>query len=209
MKSDQYKQFLYSCIKMANKVHFNNENGIVNFLGDKTLKEQTFYEVISKNARLLKSLNSGVCFTMSSWVFELLLSMGLDNDYYFMESTNSHWPNFVILYKTPEGFKICDLAAQARENEKIISELVDLSIFHNTSLEKKSLDKTATLISALSSTKYLSMEIEDYIKEYPLALCKVLMHHGNEECIYTEVPRKSLLDFIKEEIEKQSIEIKK
>lgn len=194
---------------MANKIHFNNVDGIVHFLGDKTLKEQTFYGVISKNARLLKSLNSGVCFTMSSWVFELLLSMGLDSDYYFMESSNSHWANFVILYKTPDGFKICDLAAQTVENEKIISELVDLSVFHSTSPEENLLDKTEPLIKALSSTKYLSIEIEDYIKEYPMASCKVLMHHGYEESIYTEVPRKSLLDFIKEEREKQSGEFKK
>lgn len=210
MTSDQYKQFLYSCKKMANRLHFNNEDGIVNFLGDKTLDEQTFHQVIAKNTRLLKSLNSGVCFTMSSWVFDLLRSMGLNTDYYFMESANSKWANFVILYKTPQGFKICDLAAQASENEEIISELVDISIAHSAHPEQYSLDRIETLINSLSSSKYLSMEIEDYIKEYPLSLCKVLMHHGYEDCIYTEVPRKSLLDFIKEEAEKvQSSKIKK
>lgn len=210
MTEDQYNSFLYSCKKMANKLHFNNEDGIVNFLGDKTLDEQTFYEVIAKNTRLLKALNSGVCFTMSSWVFDLLRSLGLDNDYYFMESANAKWANFVILYKSPKGFKICDLAAQASENEEIISELTDISISRSNYSEQYFLERTTTLVNELSSSKYLSMNIEDYIKEYPLALCKVLMHHGYEECIYTEVPRKSLLDFIKDEVAKvQSSGIKK
>ena len=203
MTNDQYDNFLYSCKKMASKVHFNNEDGIVNFLGDKSLDEQTFFEVISKNTKLLKSLNSGVCFTMSSWVFNLLYSMDLkEDDYYFMESFNSKWPNFVILYNSPDGFRICDLAAQARESEKIISKLVDMSIESNTHPEQYSIDRTTALIKELSSSKYLSMKIEDYIKEYPLISCEVLMHQGNEECLYTEVPRKSLSDFIKEEMDK-------
>ena len=147
---------------------------------------------------------------MSCWVFDLLYSIGLDDDYYFMESANSKWYNFVILYKTPQGFKICDLAAQALENEKVISELVDISINHGTRPEQYSLDRTIALVNSLSSSKYLNMEIEDYIKKYPLSSCRVLMHHGYEECNYTEVPRKSLSDFIKEEVEKvQSLGIKK
>lgn len=209
MTNNQYKDFLYSCKKMASKIHFNNENGVVNFLGDKALNEQTFFEVIFKNTRLLNSLNSGVCFTMSSWVFGLLYSMDLkDDDYYFMESFNSEWQNFVILYNSPDGFRICDLTAQAIESEEIISKLVDLSIVSNASPGQYSINKIMALVSELSSSKYLSMKIEDYIKEYPLVSCEVLMHQGNEECIYTEVPRKKLLDFIKEKMDKeQSLKI--
>lgn len=54
------------------------------------------------------------------------------------------------------------------------------------------------LVRDLSSTKYLSMEIEDYIKEYPILTCKLLLHQGCEDYMYTEVPRKKLWDFLKE-----------
>lgn len=118
MTEEQYNTFLYCCEKQASKLHFNNEDEIVSFLGDKSLNEQTFCEVLAKNTRLLNSLHSGVCFTMSSWVFDLLRSQGLEEDYYFMESANAHWSNFVILYKSPNGYKICDLAAQVKKTKK-------------------------------------------------------------------------------------------
>ena len=199
MTEEQYKHFLYCCMKEASSLHFNNEDGISNFLGNKPINMQPFDLVISKNAKLLKALKSGVCFSMSSWVFELLYSMGLDSDYYFMESSDSDWPNFVILYKTPTGYKICDLAAQVRLNEAIISVLINDSIDHN--LYGKGLPETErilNLVSGLSSTKYLSMEIEDYIKEYPISTCKLLLHQGCEDYMYTKVPRKKLWDFLKE-----------
>ncbi len=209
MTEEQYETFLYCCRKMASKIHFNNEDGIVQFLGNKSLDEQTFHEVIAKNARLLKALNSGVCFTMSSWVFELLRSQGLDTDYYFMESVNSKWYNAVILYLSPEGYKICDLAAQTKANEAIMEELIEISVMQSKNPANDYSIKVGELIKALAGTKYLNMEIEDYIKEYPLSLCRVLMHHGYEEAIYTKVPRKNLLDFIKEQVEKrQSISTK-
>lgn len=199
MNDEQYKNFLYCCMKEASSLHFNNENDISNFLGNKPINMQPFDLVISKNANLLKALKSGVCFSMSSWVFELLYSMGLESDYYFMESFNSNWPNFVILYKTPMGYRICDLAAQVRLNEMIVSELIDVSINHNL-FDKDLLEteKILNLVRDLSSTKYLSMEIEDYIKEYPISTCKLLLHQGCEDYMYTEVPRKKLWDFLKE-----------
>lgn len=199
MTEKQYKNFLYCCMKEAGSLHFNNEDGISNYLENKPLNTQPFDLVISKNAKLLKTLKFGVCFSMSSWVFELLYSMGLDGDYYFMESFNSNWPNFVILYKTPTGYKICDLAAQVRLNEMIISALINDSIDH-TLYEKgwQEPERILNLVSGLSSTKYLSMEIEDYIKEYPISTCKLLLHQGCEDYMYTEVPRKELWEFLKE-----------
>ena len=44
---------------MVSKLHFNNVDGIVYFLGNKNLKEQTFAAVVAENNKLLKSLNSG------------------------------------------------------------------------------------------------------------------------------------------------------
>lgn len=202
MTEEQFTTFLYSCRKMANKLHFNNEDGIVNFIGDKTLDEQTFCEVVSKNSHLLKALNSGVCFTMSSYVFELLHSIGLDKDYYFMETANNKWNHVVILYKSPDGFKICDLATQVLKQEEIMDRLVAVSIVNNEHPGQYSEDEITGLVKELSSTKYLSLDIDDFIKEYPLSLCRVLLHQGHEEDIYTKVPRMALLDFIKNEVEK-------
>lgn len=183
---------------MASKLHFNNVDGIVHFIGNKNLEEQTFASVVAKNNQLLKSLNSGVCFTMACWTFELLVSMGIKDDYYLMESANAHWPNTVILYKTSNGYRICDLAAQAQKNEATISELMSMARDYCNYREFYSEELLEEMLVKLNDSKYLCMSVEDYVKEYPIELCQVLMHHGCENMIYTDVPRRNLNEFLLE-----------
>lgn len=209
MNEKQFENFIYCCQRMANQLHFNNVDGVVYYLSNKGLKDQTFSEVVSENNQLVKSLSSGVCFTMSCWVFELLFSMGLKNGYYLMESLNAHWPNTVILYNSPNGYRICDLAAQTIKNENTIAELTSIARDYKKGNCYYKTDEILDTLTKLSDSQYLTMTIEDYVKQYPIDLCKVLMHHGCEDMIYTEVPRKSLTEFILEQQQSNNINSKK
>ena len=54
MTEIQFENFIYCCQQMASKLHFNNVDGIVYFLGNKNLDEQTFAAVVAENNQLLK-----------------------------------------------------------------------------------------------------------------------------------------------------------
>lgn len=186
MNEQQLKQFLYCCQKESLKLHFNNIDGIATYM-DERLENQTFLEALYKQKNLLNRLGTGICFSMSAWVFDLLGTMDVNN-YYFMESHDGHWSNFVILYETEDGYKICDLADEVRKNEFLINRLFDADSTEVLELHKK-----------LTTPRSLVITPEEYTKEYPIRTCMVLDHRGNEETMYYDVPRINLKDFLLKE----------
>lgn len=185
MNQQQLQTFLYSCKKASLNLHFNNVDGIVRFMfANGKLEDKTFIEALVDQRNLLDSLHSGICFSMASWVFELLFSMGVD-DYYFMESNNSYWSNFVILYRIEDEYRICDLAAEVRKNESLINDLMDASPEELPNIQK-----------LLKNGKYLNQTSDEYTRSYPIERCKVLLHEGNENSLYYEVPRIGLKEFL-------------
>ena len=60
----------------------------------------------------------------SSFVFEILEDIDVQV-FYFVESANSMWLNFAILYKASGGYRIYNLATQVRENEEFIIILME------------------------------------------------------------------------------------
>lgn len=186
MNEKQLKQFIYCCQKESLKLHFNNVDGIATYM-DERLENQTFLEALYKQKDLLCRLKSGICFSMSAWVFDLLGTMDANN-YYFMESHDGHWSNFVILYETEEGYRICDLAEEVRKNEFLITSLFDANPSEVLDLHKK-----------LITPRNIVITPEEYTKEYPIGTCMVLDHHGNEEAMYYDVPRIKLKDFLSKE----------
>lgn len=183
MNENQLKQFIYCCQKKSLKLHFNNFDGIVEYM-DERLENQTFLEALYKQKDLLDRLGSGICFSMSAWVFDLMETMDVNN-YYFMESHSGKWSNFVILFETEDGYKICDLAEEVRKNEFIINNLFDADPTEVLDLHKKLI-----IPSGLIKTP------EEYTKEYPIETCMILDHRGNEDKKYYDVPRISLKDFL-------------
>lgn len=186
MNEFQIETFIYSCQKESLKLHFNNKNdGVARYMFNKgEIEDKTFIQVITEQKQLLDGLGTGVCFNMAAWVMELLYSMDID-EFYFMESENGYWSNFVVLFNTHEGYKICDLAAEVRKNEELISSLVDA--------EKEELQD---LQNRIKNPANLIQTPEQYVKEYPIELCTVLQHQGNENTLYYEVPRIGLKEFL-------------
>lgn len=194
MNQQQLQTFLYSCQKEALKLHFNNQDGIVKFMfANGRLEDKTFIDALKDQRDLLNSLHTGICFSMASWVFELLFSIGAD-DYYFMESENSYWSNFVILYRIDDEYRICDLAAEVRKNESLINGLIDVSP-----------EELPNIQESLKNSKYLSRTPDEYTKSYPIQSCKVLLHEGNENSLYYEVPRIGLNEFLQRKNEVDAI----
>lgn len=185
MDENQKRTFLYVCSSEALSLHFNNSSGIVrSALCNKRLEESTFSEALERHKRVFKEIKTGFCFSMSSFVFGILEDMDVQ-DFYFMESANSMWSNFVILYKTNEGYRICDLAAQVRKNEEFIGMIMNADVAELEKIQK-----------SLKDNHLLCQTIEDYTSHYPIQSCKVLLHKGNEDELYNEVPRMPLNAFL-------------
>ena len=192
MNEQQLQSFIYSCKRAATRFHFNNEDGIKYFIENGSLDCQTFDAVIAKNIRLIESLHSGVCFTMSAWVMGLLSSIGA-SEYYFMESFNNSCNNSVVLYKVEGGYRICDLAALSEKNRDNLESLI---LWANIPAEKRDIDNINQLLDRLDSDRFLKLTPEEYCKKYPIETCRVLLHVGHENDIYTKVPRIGLKKFL-------------
>ena len=163
------------------------ERGSINF---PALNESTFLEVMIRNARLVKYNHVGVCFTMAAYVKQdLLYSMGIINDVYFMSSFSPRYSmtNYVILYKYDDEWKICDLA----EHVICIKNCFESILSASASMER---DKEYAEVIIMEQAKKLNdetnlaMELLEYNEIYPMAIWKIYLDKGHENDIFTDVP---------------------
>lgn len=193
MDNKKLQQFIYSCQRASLCFHFNNRDGIIEFM--ERLEDKPYLAVLCQQKNLLTRFGSGVCLTMSSWVFDLLYSMDADN-YYLMESRNSYWSNFVILFEVNGEYRICDFAAEVRKNEELIDDLFDAEE-----------DEVLKIHKELKTPCNLNMTIEEYTERYPIAYCNVIQHKGHENDLYYDVPRIKLKDFLENVKEKKTPQV--
>ena len=195
MAEDKLNNFIYCCMSFANVAHFDEERYKNKFL-EKGLDEETFTEVIINNSRIAKNMHFGVCFTMTCWCYNLLYEMGINDGYYILETTEleTGFPNYVLLFKYNDEFRICDLAAQILHIEEIHNRLFEAS--RNYELYK---DDVKNLVEELSNGKYVNQSLEEYFKRYNGGL--VIDATGiDDNRIFTDIPKKFMNEFIQEKL---------
>ena len=195
MTNDQLDNFIYSCLSFANKAHFDEERYIKGML-DKNLSESTFSEVIIRNYKIANNQHFGVCFTMTCWAYHLLYTMGLKTGYYILETAEKKtgFPNYVLLYKFEGEYRICDLAAQVQAIEEAHETLFHIGR-NSDYYDKDTLDKA---LKTLANPSFVYQSLEDYYKNYNGGIL-VDATGIDDDRIFTEIPQIFLLDFLKNE----------
>lgn len=195
MTEEQLNDFIYSCLSFASNAHFDEERYIRNFI-EIPLNERSFSDTIMKYYNIANNMHFGVCFTFACWAYHLLYKMGVEENYYILETVEREtgYPNYVLLFLYNGEYRICDIALQTIRVEKAIKTLLNMSLFPDSYTEE---DKNNAL-KVLGDSKYINCSIEDYKKEYSLGI--VVMANGiNDGRIFTEIPTLFLSEFLKEQ----------
>lgn len=193
MNELQLENFIYSCLSFASTAHSDKEQYIKNLL-DKHLNKKTFLDTIMENYKIANNIHFGVCFTFSCWAYHLLYTMGLNNGYYLLETTekDTGYPNYVLLYEYNGEYYICDLGRQVERCEEAVKSLFLISRYPDSYSEEEKKEA----IAILNDSKYLNCSIEEYKKEYTLSFVH-LANGIDDNRIFTEIPMISFKEFLR------------
>ncbi len=198
MNEQMYKNFVYCCNSVAIQLHFDNSNdGYINNLLAFENHDGTFIDTITKNNNIIKGTHYGVCFTMACYIFNLLTEMGAE-EYYLMSSSNGREPNTVVLYKYDNEYKICDLGRGVVFFERKINDLFE-GLISNV-VDISDMQSLNDLKTEIGNQKFYDISVDEYIKIYPKITCDVILHSGNEDKPFFEIPRVNIEEFIQNKL---------